>query len=197
MAELLASPRAMDALQAELDAVVGAERMVEHSDIAQLPYLRAVVKETFRKHPPTPLVPRMSSDNCELGGYTVPRGTRLIVNTWAIGNDPDVWNDPDAFTPERFLSDKLPGLDVRGHHFELLPFGSGKRTCPGMDLGLLIVHLTLATLVHCLHWQLPDRGQRPLDMSSELGLLCRRVHPLFVLPPTPRLRDLRLYNPSA
>mgnify|MGYP000553623287 FL=1 len=187
MSELLANPHVLAKLRAELDQVVGLDRWVEHSDIPHLPYLQAVVKETFRKHPALPLlVPRMSSQATHVGGYLIPKGTRLIVNAWAIGHDPEVWKDPEVFMPERFLEQVADPVDVKGHHFELLPFGAGKRICPGMSLAMAIVHLTLATLVHGLEWELPP-GQDSVDMSETLGLICHRVHPLLVLPPTPRL----------
>ena len=102
---MLANPRVLAKLRAELDEVVGLERCVEPCDIARLPYMQAVVKETFRKHPPAPLlIPHMSWEACQVaGGYTIPKGTRLIVNAWAIGHDPEVWKDPEVFMPERFL----------------------------------------------------------------------------------------------
>ena len=195
MAELLANPHVLAKLRAELDQVVGRERCVKHSDIAQLPYLEAVVKETFRKHPPVALIPRaMHSETCTVGGYKIPKGTRLILNVWAIGHDPEVWKEPEVFMPERFLVPGANQVDVKGHHFELLPFGAGRRICPGMRMGMGIVQLTLASLVHSLEWELPppapghdEDEEKGLDMSDELGLMCHRVHPLLVLPPTSRL----------
>ena len=185
--EVLATPRVLAKLRAELDEVVGLDRCVHYSDIPQLPYMQAVVKETFRKHPPIPLLTRRSSEACHAGGYTIPKGTRLIVNTWAIGHDPKVWKDPEVFMPERFIAPSDQSVvDVKGHHFELLPFGSGKRMCPGLGLGMAIVQLTLSTLVHSLEWELPIAGQG-LDMSEQLGALHCRAHPLLVLPPSSRL----------
>ena len=194
MAELLANPHVLAKLQAELDQVVGLERCVELSDIAHLPYLQAVVKETFRKHPPLPVVLRaMHSQTCIVRGYKIPKGARLFVNVWAIGHDPEVWKDPEVFMPERFLAPGANHVDVKGHHFELLPFGAGRRICPGMLMGLGIVQLTLATLVHSLEWELPppghheDHEKKGMDMSDEFGVICRRVQPLLVLPPKSRL----------
>ena len=188
MSELLANPNVLARLRAELDQVVGLDRRVEHSDIPHLPYLQAVVKETFRKHPPVPLlVPHMSSQTSHVGGYLIPKGTRLYVNTWAIGHDPEVWEDPHLFLPDRFLRQEgTDHVEVNGNHFQLLPFGSGRRMCPGMGFGMSIVQLTLSTLVHSLEWELPP-GQDSVDMSETLGLICHRVHPLLVLPPTPKL----------
>ena len=187
MSELLANPHVLAKLRAELDQVVGLDRWVDHSDIPHLPYLQAVVKENFRKHPPLPVILRaMHSQTCTVGGYKIPKGTRLFVNVWAIGHDPEVWKDPEVFMPERFLEQVSDPVDVKGHHFELLPFGAGKRMCPGMSLGMAIVHLTLATFVHSFEWELPP-GQDGVDMSDTLGLMNKRVHPLLVLPPRPRL----------
>ena len=190
MSELLSNRHVLKKLQAELDEVVGLERCVNSSDIPRLPYLQAVVKETFRKNPLGPLlVPRISSESSNVGGYTIPKGTRLFVNTWAIGHDPEVWKDPEVFMPERFLV--VPGgdedpVDFKRHNFTLLPFGAGRRMCPGMDLGVAIVQLTLARLVHSLEWELPP-GQDCVDMSEILGIMRHRVHPLLVLPPRSRL----------
>ena len=191
MSELLANPHVLEKLRAELDQVVGLDRWVEHSDIPHLPYLQAVVKETFRKHPPAPLlVPRMSSQATHVGGYMIPKGTRLFVNVWAIAHDPEVWKDPEVFMPERFLEQVSDPVDVKDHHFELLPFGVGKRMCPGMSLAMAIVHLTLATLVHSLEWELPP-GQKSVDMSEKMALVCDRVHPLLVLPSKARLHNMK------
>ena len=189
MSELLSNRHVLAKLQAELDEVVGHERCVNNSDIPHLPYLQAVLKETFRKHPLGPLlVPRISFKSCYVGGYKIPEGTRLFVNTWAIGRDPEVWKDPEAFMPERFL-DVPEGenpVELKRHHFKLLPFGAGRRMCPGMDLGMAIVPLALAMLVHTFEWELPP-GQDSVDMSETLGITCHRVHPLLVLPPRSRL----------
>ena len=189
MSELLCNPSVIGKLRDELNTVVGRERdVVEVSDIPRLPYLRAVVKETFRMHPPAPLLlPHMSLDACEdVGGYRIPKGTTVLINLWAIGHDPDVWtDDPHVFSPDRFMFDACSSsLDVKGKHFEVLPFGSGRRICPGMNLALPTVEITLANLVHAFdEWKvvLPP-GQHSLDMSDKCGLGCRRVHPLIVVP---------------
>ena len=190
MSELLSNRHVLKKLQAELDEVVGLERCVNSSDIPRLPYLQAVVKETFRKNPLGPLlVPHISSESSNVGGYTIPKGTRVFVNTWAIGHDPEVWKDPEVFMPERFLD--VPGgckdpVEFKKHNFKLLPFGAGRRMCPGMDLGVAIVQLTLASLVHSLEWELPP-DHDCVDMSEILGIMRHRVHPLLVLPPRSRL----------
>mgnify|MGYP002775346596 CR=1 FL=1 len=187
MCEVLSNERIARKLRDELNEVVGREGYVTESHIPRLPYLRAIVKETLRMHPTAPLLmPHMSLDVCQdVGGYLIPKGTRLFVNAWAIGRDPTAWkDDPDKFLPERFLSDACSSMDVKGKHFEVIPFGSGRRICPGMNLALSIVEITLANLVHAFDdWQvvLPP-GQHSLDMSDKCGLSCHRVHPLIVLP---------------
>ena len=189
MAELLANPRVLAKLRAELDQVVGLERCIDHSDMPHLPYLQAVVKETFRMHPAVPmLVPHMPSETCHVGGYTIPKGARIFVNAWAIGHDPEVWKDPEVFMPERFLVAGANPAGLKGNSFELLPFGSGRRICPGMGLAVTIVELTLSTLIHSLEWELCPGQDKEEDMDSdELGFVCHRVQPLLVLPPRSRL----------
>ena len=188
MSELLANPHVLAKLRAELDQVVG----LDHSDIPHLTYLQALVKETFRKHPALPLlVPRMSSQATHVGGYLIPKGARLFVNAWAIGHDPEVWEDPHLFLPDRFLRQEgTDHVEVNGNHFQLLPFGSGRRMCPGMGFGMSIVQLTLSTLVHSLEWELPP-GQKSIDMSDKMALVCDRVHPLLVLPAKARLHTVK------
>ncbi|KAH6558268.1 hypothetical protein KP509_1Z071300 [Ceratopteris richardii] len=165
LAELLKHPHILKKLQDELDAVVGSNRLVQDSDIRELPYLRAVVKETMRLHPVLPLlVPHTAKEQCELSGYDIPSGTQAYVNVWAIGRDPTIWEKPLEFLPERFLNSNI---DVRGQHFELLPFGSGRRSCPGLVLGINNVHLILASLVQAFDWM--PIGE--LDMTEKFGIV--------------------------
>ena len=136
----------------EIDSVVGKNRLVEESDIINLPYLQAIVKETPRLHPAGPLIVRESSTDCTIGGYDIPAGTRLFVNAWAIGRDPNHWENPLEFRPERFVNEDgtlKSQLAVRGQHFCLLPFGSGRRGCPGTSLALQIVQTSLASMIQC------------------------------------------------
>ncbi|KAH7437715.1 hypothetical protein KP509_05G085500 [Ceratopteris richardii] len=150
LAELLGHPHILKKLQDELSSVVGSTRLVQESDIENLPYLRAVVKETMRLHPALPLLlPHAARQQCQVNEYDIPSGTQVYVNVWAIGRDPNAWENPLMFYPERFLDSKM---DVRGHHFELLPFRSGRRACPGLALGISNVHLMLANLVHVFEW---------------------------------------------
>ena len=187
MSELLCAPRVAQKLREELNTVVGRGEYVEMSHIPRLPYLRAVVKETLRLHPPSPLMfPHMSLDACQdVGGYAIPQGTRVFVNVWAIAHDPEVWgNDPEKFSPERFFENGYTSTDYKGQHFELLPFSSGRRMCLGINIALPILEITLANLLHAFDdWKLGlPSGQSSLDMSDECGIVCRCVQPLIVVP---------------
>ncbi|WVZ14317.1 hypothetical protein V8G54_011883, partial [Vigna mungo] len=154
MSELLRHPKDMKKLQEELTDVVGMNRFVEECDLSKLPFLNMVVKETLRLYPPGPLlVPRESSQDISIDGYVIKKKTRILINAWAIGRDPKVWSEnADMFYPERFVDSNI---DIRGHDFRLLPFGSGRRGCPGIQLGLTTFGFALAQLVHCFNWQLP------------------------------------------
>uniref|UniRef100_A0A0E0NYX5 trimethyltridecatetraene synthase n=1 Tax=Oryza rufipogon TaxID=4529 RepID=A0A0E0NYX5_ORYRU len=188
MAELLRRPDAMAAATDELDRVVGTARWVTERDIPDLPYVDAVVKEALRLHPVGPLlVPHHAmEDTVVAGGYVVPAGARVLVNAWAIARDPASWPDrPDAFLPERFLPGggaAAAGLDVRGQHYELLPFGSGRRVCPATNLAMKMVALGVASLVQGFAWRLPD-GVAAEDVSMEelVGLSTRRKVPLVAV----------------
>lgn len=182
---LLNHPNALRRVRAELDAQVGPGRQVDEADVKSLPYLRAVVKETMRAHPSLPLsAPREAAADCHVAGYRVPAGTRLIVNLWKIHRDPRVWADPDEFRPERFLGDNKEGMGYKGTGFEYMPFGAGRRVCPGIGFALSVVHLTLARLVHGFEVETVDGG--PVDMTESPGLACAKATPLEVKL-TPRL----------
>jgi flavonoid 3'-monooxygenase len=183
IAELLKNPRILAHLQQELDNVVGRERNVKEDDIPNLPYLQAVIKETFRLHPSTPLsLPRTAAESCEIFGYHIPKGSTLLVNVWAIARDPKEWINPLEFKPERFL----PGgekcdVDVKGNNFELIPFGAGRRICAGMNLGIRIVQLLTATLAHSFDWELENGlNAEKLNMDEAYGLTLQRAVPLSV-----------------
>jgi cytochrome P450 len=179
-------PRVMKKVQKELEDVVGLERMVEESDLDSLEYLDMVLKETFRLHPIAPLLlPHLAMEDCTVNGLHIPQNSRVIINVWAIGRDPSVWSDAEKFFPERFVGSNI---DVRGRDFQLIPFGSGRRGCPGMQLGLTVVRLVVAQLVHCFDWELPDNMlPTELDMTEEFGLTTPRAKHLLAFP-TYRLR---------
>nr|AFR67330.1 flavonoid-3',5'-hydroxylase [Platycodon grandiflorus] len=186
LTEMLNNPRILNRAQEEMDQVIGRNRRLEESDIPKLPYLKAICKETFRKHPSTPLnLPRVSSEACQVDGFYVPKNTRLIVNIWAIGRDPNVWENPLDFTPERFLSGKYANIDPRGNNFELIPFGAGRRICAGARMGIGMVEYILGTLVHSFDWKLPD-GVVAVDMEESFGIALQKAVPLSASV-TPRL----------
>ncbi|KAK7285533.1 hypothetical protein RJT34_20307 [Clitoria ternatea] len=188
LAELINHPRVMEKARQEIDAVIGKRRIVEESDIANLPYLQAIVKETLRIHPTGPLIVRESSESCTVWGYEIPAKTQLFVNVWAIGRDPNHWENPLEFRPERFISEEgsVKGrLDVRGQHFHLIPFGSGRRGCPGTSLALQVVQTNLAAMIQCFEWKV-NGGNGTIDMQEKPGLTLSRAHPLICVP-VPRL----------
>ncbi|GKV26280.1 hypothetical protein SLEP1_g35613 [Rubroshorea leprosula] len=177
LAEMLLNPNILKRAHDEMDQVIGRNRRLEESDIPKLSYLQAICKETFRKHPSTPLnLPRVSTEACEINGYYIPAKTRLSVNIWAIGRDPDVWENPLDFTPERFLTEKNKKIDPRGNDFELIPFGAGRRICAGTRMGIVLVEYILGTLVHSFDWALPA-GEK-LNMDEAFGLALQKAVPL-------------------
>jgi flavonoid 3'-monooxygenase len=190
LAELLRRPDVLAQAQREIDAVVGKERLVTESDLPHLTFLAAVVKETFRLHPSTPLsLPRVAAEDCEVDGYYIPKGTTLLVNVWAISRDPTSWGaDALEFRPERFLAGGLhESVDMKGGDYELIPFGAGRRICAGLSWGLRMVTLMTATLVHTFDWSLVNgMTAKELDMEEAYGLTLQRAVPLMVRP-VPRL----------
>ncbi|CAL4980596.1 unnamed protein product [Urochloa decumbens] len=185
IAELLLNPKSMARAQSELAQELGSRPEVEESDIDKLKYLQAIVKETFRIHPPAPLLlPHEVEDTTQIqdGRYTVPQGTHIVVNVWAIGRDGEVWPEPEKFMPEGFSKEEsggAAGVDFRGRDFELLPFGSGRRMCPGMPLAHRMVHLMLASLLHRFEWRMrPEDEKNGLDMSERVGLNLAIAKPL-------------------
>ncbi|KAL6867497.1 hypothetical protein ACP4OV_015521 [Aristida adscensionis] len=177
MAELLQNPSSMVKAHEELAQAIGSKPEIQESDVGQLKYLHAIVKETFRLHTPAPLLlPRQAEATMEIGGYTVPKGVRILVNVWAIGRDKELWSEPEKFMPERFLE---TDIDFRGRFFQLLPFGSGRRMCPGMPLADRMVHLILATLLHGFEWRLPaDVEGKGTDMTERFGAVMSLATPL-------------------
>ena len=180
--ELLRHPRVMKKLQQELENVVTKDRMVEEKDLENLCYLNMVVKEVFRLHPIGPfLVPHESREDITIEGYFIPKRSTVLVNTWAIGRDPDIWSDNvEEFFPERFMNNDI---NFQGHDFELIPFGSGRRGCPGIQLSMVTIGLVLAQLLHCFNWELPDgMSSDDLDMKENFGLTMTRVNHLCAIP---------------
>ncbi|XP_057811453.1 labd-13Z-ene-9,15,16-triol synthase, chloroplastic-like [Salvia miltiorrhiza] len=184
MSELVNRPEAMEEVQKELAEVVGMNNIVEESHLPKLHFLHAVIKETLRLHTPVPfLVPRAPLHSSSVGGYTIPKGTKILLNVWAIHRDPSIWDTPEEFRPERFLEDSR-NLNFKGNDFEFIPFGSGRRMCPGIPLAERMVAYLLASFLHSFDWKLTD-GKK-LDMSTTLGLVLHKTNSSIAIP-TPRL----------
>jgi cytochrome P450 len=187
MAELLHSPKTLLKARAELERTIGEGNLLEESDITRLPYLQAVIKETLRLHPAVPfLLPHKAGADAEIGGFTVPKNAQVLVNVWAIGRDPSMWEDPNSFVPERFLES---GIDHRGQNFEFIPFGSGRRICPGLPLAMRMLPLMLGSLILSFDWKLAD-GVTPenLNMDDKFGLTLLKAQPLQAIPITRELK---------
>ncbi|KAK6135927.1 hypothetical protein DH2020_030345 [Rehmannia glutinosa] len=180
MVEMLKNPTILNKAQYEVRQVFDDKRCVDESYFDELKYLKHVIKETLRLHPPTPFVLRESREPCTINGYEIPARTRVLVNIWAIGRDPEYWDDAESFKPERFLE---KSVDFGGNRFEYIPFGAGKRICPGISFGLANVELQLAMFLYHFDWILPH-GMKPedLDMSELSGVAARRKQDLRVIP---------------
>ncbi|XP_009777846.2 geraniol 8-hydroxylase-like [Nicotiana tabacum] len=181
VAELLRNPQKLQKLREEILQQIGIERPVKESDIDKLPYLQAVVKEVIRLHPAAPLLlPHKAQEDTEIFGFIVPKNSQVLVNAWAIERDPKYWENPLEFMPERFINSSV---DYKGRDFEYIPFGAGRRICPGMPLAIRMVNLMLASIVQPFSWKLP-KGMAPenLDMEEQFGLTLRKAIPLLAIP---------------
>ncbi|PON43450.1 Cytochrome P450, E-class, group I [Parasponia andersonii] len=181
MAEMIKNPRVMRKAQDEVREVFRRKGSVDETGISEMKYLKTVVKETLRLHPSAPLLlPRECGEKCAINGYEIPAKTRIIVNAWAIGRDPKYWTDPESFKPERFLD---RSIDHKGNNFEYIPFGAGRRICPGISFGLINVELPLALLLYHFDWQLPrPMKNEDLDMTELFGVAVRRKDDLHIIP---------------
>ncbi|ESQ38234.1 hypothetical protein EUTSA_v10029398mg [Eutrema salsugineum] len=189
MAELISKPELVKRAQQELDEVVGEDNIVEESHITRLPYILAIMKETLRLHPTLPLlVPHRPAETAVVGGYTIPKDTKIFVNVWSIQRDPNVWDNPFEFCPERFLVNK--SCDFTGTDYSYFPFGSGRRMCAGVALAERMVLYTLATLLHSFNWKIPEG--HVLDLEEKFGIVLKLKTPLVALP-VPRLSNSNLY----
>ncbi|CAL1371326.1 unnamed protein product [Linum trigynum] len=189
MAELLKNPDTMMEARREFDGKFPEGHVIKESDLADLPYLCACVKETLRLHPPAPLLlPRRAAKDCHVMGYTVPQGAHVYVNVWAIGRDPRYWEDASSFKPERFMAGgRERDVDFKGSHFEFLPFGSGRRICSGLPMAVREIQLAVATLVYGFEWSLPEgTAAGDLEMEERYGVTLKKLNPLVVFP-TPRV----------
>ena len=181
-AELLKNPNTMKKAQEEVRRVVGSKSKVDENDVNQMNYLQCVIKETLRLRPPLPLlVPRETTSSAKVKGYDIPPKTRVYLNVWAIHRDPELWNNPEDFIPERFESSQV---DMKGQDFQLIPFGTGRRGCPGISFGLASTEYILANLLHWFDWKLPGDGvqMQDIDMSESCGLTVSKKVPLHLEP---------------
>lgn len=170
----------MSKLRDELATKIGGETLTE-SEIMDLPYLQACIRESMRLHPPIPfLLPHRATQACKVMDYTIPEGTQVIINTWAMARDPSIWDDPTSFQPKRFLES---GRDFKGTDFEFVPFGSGRRMCPGLPMAARKVPLIVASLIHTFDWYLPGyKDMSKLDMDEVYRLALRKKKPLELIP---------------
>ncbi|KAJ3674321.1 hypothetical protein LUZ60_004937 [Juncus effusus] len=174
MSLLLNNPNSLTKAQHEINTVIGTNRLIQESDIPNLPYLRAIINETFRLHPVVPLdVPHESAEECFVGGYKIPKGTMLLVNIHAIHRDPDSWDEPEEFRPERFLEGS------KGKRGEIITFGMGRRKCPGEGLAMRMIGLGLGTLMQCFEWETIDGKE--VDMMEGSGITMRKEKNLEAL----------------
>jgi cytochrome P450 len=181
MSEMIKNPRVMKKAQAEVREVFNRKGRVDETGIDEMKYLKLVVKETLRLHPPAPLLlPRECREKCEINGYEIPVKTKVIVNAWAIGRDPRYWNEAESFDPERFLDSSI---GYKGANFEFIPFGAGRRICPGMAFGLVSVEVPLALLLYHFDWKLPNgMKHQDLDMTEFSGVTVRTKYDLQLIP---------------
>ncbi|CAN6219865.1 unnamed protein product [Urochloa humidicola] len=180
MAELMRNPRVMRKAQDEVRRVLHGQEIVTEESLSVLHYLPLVVKEALRLHPPATLILRECRSPCRVLGFDVPVGAMVLVNAWAISRDPSYWDAPEEFIPERFENSEI---DFKGTDFEFIPFGAGRRMCPGIGFGLANIELPLASLLYHFDWELPE-GTVPaeLDMTEALGITARRLSPLWLVP---------------
>lgn len=179
LARMVLHPDIQAKAQSEIDAVVGARCLVSDSDLPNLPYLQAIVKETLRMHPPGPLLSwaRLSIHDTHIGSHFIPAGTTAMVNMWAITHDEAVWDAPNEFNPERFMKEDV---SIMGSDLRLAPFGSGRRVCPGKAMGLATVNLWLAQLLQNFKWVAGDSGVDlseclKLSMEMKQSLVCKAL----------------------
>jgi cytochrome P450 len=182
MTALMNNPRVMNKVRMEIRNLCEDKDFINENEIEKLPYLKSVVKETLRLFPPTPLlIPRETIQNCNIDGYEIKAKTLVYVNAWAIERDPENWEDPEQFYPERFF---MSSIDFKGNNFEFIPFGSGRRMCPGLNMGVHTVELTLANLVQSFEWKLLNGFDKDqvLDTQVKPGIVMHKKNDLYLVP---------------
>jgi cytochrome P450 len=182
MAELMANPRVMQRVQSETRSVLTGQSLVQESALKDMHYLRAVIRETLRMHPPTPFFTRVCLQDCKIHEYNLPEGATVLTNVWAISRDPKYWDEPEKFKPERFESEKID-VDFRGLDFEFTPFGVGRRMCPGTGFAHANIEIALASLLYHFDWELPTGVElEKVDMTEVFGATLSRKADLFLHP---------------
>ncbi|KAL0539047.1 hypothetical protein IC582_023222 [Cucumis melo] len=181
MTELVRNSKVMKKLQREIRSTITKQDQVKENELEKLQYLKMVVKEALRLHPPLPLLlPRETMSHFKLNGYDIHPKTRIHVNVWAIGRDANSWKNPQEFCPERFMESDI---DYKGQNFELIPFGAGRRICPGVNMGMAMVELALANMLLCFDWKLPNgMKEEDLDMEEDFGITVSKKSPLQLIP---------------
>ncbi|KAL1197394.1 Cytochrome [Cardamine amara subsp. amara] len=189
MAEIINKPDVLERLREEIDSIVGNSRLIQEADIPKLPYLQAVVKEGLRLHPPFPLLTRKFQESCEVKGFFIPEKTTLVINAYAVMRNPDSWEDPNEFKPERFLASSRSGQEDEREQAALkfIPFGGGRRGCPGSSLASVSVGTAVGVMVQCFDWRI-KRDKVNMEETFE-GLSLTMVHPLKCTA-VPRTMDL-------
>ena len=182
MTELIRHPKVMKKLQQEIRVTLGDNKeKITEQDLEKVHYLKLVIQETFRLHPPAPLLlPRETMSDIKIQGYNIPKNTMIEINTYAIGRDPNCWENPNDFIPERFIDSRV---EYKGQHYELLPFGAGRRICPGMATGITIVELGLLNVLYFFDWSLPDGMTiEDIDMEEAGAFVIAKKIPLELIP---------------
>ncbi|KAJ0969477.1 hypothetical protein J5N97_022354 [Dioscorea zingiberensis] len=182
MAELIRNPQVMKKLQNEVRGIQTGKTMLTEDDLSGMHYLKAVIKETLRLHPPAPLLlPRETMESCEIGGYHIPGKTKVIINFWSIGRDPKFWDNAEEFQPERFMNNPI---DFKGLDYEYIPFGAGRRVCPGIQFAVSTLELAFANLVNRFDWKLPDymKDEKEVDMTEAPGVTMRMKKNIYLVP---------------
>ncbi|XP_065847393.1 cytochrome P450 726A27-like [Euphorbia lathyris] len=184
MSELMKNPSLMKKAQEEVRKVRAEYGKLDESVVDELKFLKAVIKETMRLHPPIPLIPKLCGEDCKINGYNMKAETEVLVNVWAIGRDPNYWIEPEKFNPERFIGSEV---DYKGCNFEYIPFGAGRRICPGIQLGIASLELPLARLLCEFDWELPNQMKcEDLDMTETFAVAIRRKNQLYLVSVEPQ-----------
>ncbi|KAE8703047.1 Cytochrome P450 83B1 [Hibiscus syriacus] len=180
MSFLMKNPKCLKSTQVQVRNLIGKKGFLKEDDIQSFAYLKAVIKETFRLQPVAPLlVARETLRKCNMGGHEVPAKCLVFVNAWAIGRDPQVWENSEEFCPERFIDSPI---DYKGQHFELIPFGAGRRICPGMQMGIATVELALANLLYKFDWEMPTgMNEEDIDFDVLPGITTHKKNYLILV----------------